>query len=36
MTALETYAQDTVRENTEQKERLVAKEAEILDLNATC
>ena len=35
MKKLENFALDTVRENGEHKERLAAKEAEILDLNAT-
>ena len=35
MKALENFARDTVRENSEHKEQLVAKEAEISELNAT-
>ena len=35
MKKLENFALDTVRENGEHKERLAAKEAEILELNAT-
>ena len=35
MTTLENFARGTVRENSEHKKQMVAKEAEILDLNAT-